>query len=362
MERDLEAWLIHHTERLVQIGYDVRLRRQQFVLPDRRRPDLVFDLTEDDGSTGTLIVELKATNGYLGAVDQLAGYMDAFLSLGLASGVLRGLLIADGIPPDVRAYADEKGIDTATLTELGYRRDLASATTTNPIRPIADNEPETIVQTFIIHSVPSQGDSATPVMYLDADGIDGLPTAVRPYDPDDEQHAEMASQLWQSVLDHPEFNTVGHIAVSYGGVTNADGSTVNPRAISAEENLGPAAGQHPTSSGIGERLRAAREAVAGVALVEEPMNAHGPLQRYVVFTSNSDDIGYPLFALWATSEAVAPVHVEDIEGGTPDLAEYARELITNANATCLGVTSRMGYAAYLVPDDNHIADHRQERS
>jgi hypothetical protein len=130
LERDLEAWLIHHTERLVQIGYDVRLHRQQFVLPDRRRPDLVFDLVEDDGAPGALIVELKATSAYLGAVDQLVGYLDAFTSLGLAKGVLRGLLVADGIPPDVLAYAEEKGVETATLTELGYRRDLAANLTT----------------------------------------------------------------------------------------------------------------------------------------------------------------------------------------------------------------------------------------
>lgn len=145
LESDLEAWLIHHTERLGHIGYHVGPGpyRQQFVLPDRRRPDLVFEFVEDEGVLGTLIVELKATSGYLGAVDQLVGYMHAFTSLGLANGPVRGLLIADGYPPEVLAYADQKGIGTATLTELGYRHDLAANRTTTQglLGPQPENGP-----------------------------------------------------------------------------------------------------------------------------------------------------------------------------------------------------------------------------
>ncbi len=91
------------------------------------------------------------------------------------------------------------------------------------------------MHTFLIHAVPSQNGSATPVMYVDAVSIDAVPTAVRSYDPDDEHHAELALRLWESIVRDSEFNTVGHIAVSYGGVTHADGSPVDPPANAAEE-------------------------------------------------------------------------------------------------------------------------------
>ncbi|GGD24437.1 endonuclease NucS domain-containing protein [Nocardioides daphniae] len=162
LERDLEAWVVHHTECLLAIGYDVQLKRQQFVLPDRRRPDLVFDLVESDGSPGTLIVELKATGGYLEAVDQLVGYLDAFRSLGLANGVLRGLLVADGFPHDVLQYADERGIDTATLAELGYRKHLAGLPVTTP-HPSPLERPTTTDRTDIM----TEGTKAdVPAYYL----------------------------------------------------------------------------------------------------------------------------------------------------------------------------------------------------
>ncbi len=227
LERDLEAWLIHHTERLGQIGYDVRLRHQQLVLPDRRRPDLVFDLIADDGSSGTLVVELKATGGYLAAVDQLVGYMDAFRSLGLPEP-LRGLLVADGFSHDVLLYADEQGIDTATLTELGYRRDLATVTTTKPSPQTADTEPEASMKTFIIYSIPSQGWEGLPVMYVVAADVDSVPTDIRPYDADDPEQVEAAA-VAKAQLTEPHASdsmTVGKIAVSWGGITYADGSPV----------------------------------------------------------------------------------------------------------------------------------------
>lgn len=162
LERDLEAWVVHHTECLLAIGYDVQLKRQQFVLPDRRRPDLVFDLVESDGSPGTLIVELKATGGYLEAVDQLIGYLDAFRSQGLANGVLRGLLVADGFPPDVLQYADEQGIDTATLAELGYRKHLAVLPVTTP-HPSPLGRPTTADRTV---TMTEESEADVPAYYL----------------------------------------------------------------------------------------------------------------------------------------------------------------------------------------------------
>ena len=127
LESDLERWLAHHPEKLTDLGYPVRLRHQQFVLPDKRRPDLVFDLTEDARAVGTLVVELKAVGGYVEAVDQLAGYMTAIDALGQSAGILRGLLVADGFTPEVVNYAADQGIDTLTLSALGYRAALATA-------------------------------------------------------------------------------------------------------------------------------------------------------------------------------------------------------------------------------------------
>ena len=104
LERDLERWLVHHPDRLVDLGYAVRLRHQQLVLPDRRRPDLVFDLVED-GDVGTLVVELKAGPGTRAAVDQVVGYRDALAVAAPAGAPTRALLVAYGFSPGVRAYA-----------------------------------------------------------------------------------------------------------------------------------------------------------------------------------------------------------------------------------------------------------------
>lgn len=125
LERDLEQWLIDHPEALAGVGYAVRLKHQQLILPDRRRPDLIFDLLDNEGVAGTLVVELKATSGYLEAVDQLAGYLNALRPGQAADAVLEGLLIADGFDDNVLAYARATGIDVVTLRELGYRHDLS---------------------------------------------------------------------------------------------------------------------------------------------------------------------------------------------------------------------------------------------
>jgi hypothetical protein len=140
LESDLERWIVHHPERLTDLGYPVRLRHQQLVLPDRRRLDLVFDLLEDNRTIGTLVAELKTVGGYLEAVDQLVGYLNAVASHGLSAGILRGLLVADGFTPDVEAYAAEHGIETLTLSALGYRAALATGEL--PVgRPHADHTP-----------------------------------------------------------------------------------------------------------------------------------------------------------------------------------------------------------------------------
>lgn len=121
LERELEDWLVARPEALESLGFNVRLRHQQLILPDRRRLDLVFDLVQPNGTSGTLIVELKAVHGSKDAVDQLVGYMDAFEELGLSDGPLGGLLIADGFSPDQISYARASGISVATLSGIGYR-------------------------------------------------------------------------------------------------------------------------------------------------------------------------------------------------------------------------------------------------
>jgi len=121
LERDLEQWLVDHPEKLSDHGYDVLLRDRQLVLPDRRRPDLVFDLLLADHSTGSLIVELKAVPGSRGAVDQLCGYVAAMQRHALGPTTVRGLLIADGFSPGSERYAHERGVGVLTLSRLGYR-------------------------------------------------------------------------------------------------------------------------------------------------------------------------------------------------------------------------------------------------
>lgn len=126
LERQLEDWLVADPTPIIRrVGQAVRLSSRQFLLPDRRRPDLVYDLVDGDEVTGTVIVELKAVQGYREAVDQIVGYVDAFEEHGLGNGdQLFGMLIADGFPPEVLDYARERDIDVATLSELGYRRGL----------------------------------------------------------------------------------------------------------------------------------------------------------------------------------------------------------------------------------------------
>lgn len=148
LERDLERWLIDHPERLAELGYEARLLHQQLRLPDRRRPDLVFEATLPDGGSGTLVIELKAVPPYREAVDQLVGYIDAMAAMQDVRQPVRGLLIADGFSPGVQRHAAESGIDTASLTEIGYRRHLAVATvrtsviesTRTTTRPSRSNE------------------------------------------------------------------------------------------------------------------------------------------------------------------------------------------------------------------------------
>ncbi|MBE7323892.1 DUF91 domain-containing protein [Nocardioides sp. Y6] len=228
LERDLEVWLVHNIEALEQVGYHVYLRHQQYVLPDRRRPDLVLDRVEADGSTSTLVVELKATQGYIGAVDQLTGYVEAFRAGGFAPGPVHGLLIADGFSPEVLAYARAQGIDTLTLQALGYRRALAYAPTTAKPNRSAREGSEGNMKRYVLYSQPLQVDEATPMLWVVAEDLHSLPVDIRPFDPSDEKQAWLAQDL-SARLDASDallHMTVAKLAVSFGGITHADGSPV----------------------------------------------------------------------------------------------------------------------------------------
>ena len=79
---------------------------------------------------------------------------------------------------------------------------------------------------YILWSHPTQRVSGVPVMFLTADGLDAVPTSVTPYDPSEEKLVSLTQELIRSIQDHPEFNTLGHIAVSYGGLTDTNGGRV----------------------------------------------------------------------------------------------------------------------------------------
>lgn len=116
LERQLGDWLVNDPTPLIRrVGQKVRLSSREFLLPDRRRPDLAYHLVDGEEITGTLIVELKTVFGYREAVDQLVGYLDAFEDHDLVGGdLLAGLMIADGFPPDALNYAREQKIEVAT--------------------------------------------------------------------------------------------------------------------------------------------------------------------------------------------------------------------------------------------------------
>ena len=76
---------------------------------------------------------------------------------------------------------------------------------------------------YIVHSTNSQTEGTKPVLRVEADGLDATPSSVLPYDPKDDGQVTLASRLLESVSQHPEYNTLRHIAVSFGGLTDESG-------------------------------------------------------------------------------------------------------------------------------------------
>lgn len=76
---------------------------------------------------------------------------------------------------------------------------------------------------YIVHSTNVMSEDTKPVLRVEADDLDSVPNSVQPYDPKDDGQVFLASRLLESVTQHPEYNTMRHIAVSFGGLSDETG-------------------------------------------------------------------------------------------------------------------------------------------
>ena len=127
-EAHLEDWLVDHLDVLSGHGYDVALAHRQYRLPSKRIPDLIARMIGNDSGHGAgdwLVIELKATRVYPGALHQVHDYVSE-VAKHLASGEERvhGLLIADGIDYKDQDLRNALGVEFLSVAALGYRDEL----------------------------------------------------------------------------------------------------------------------------------------------------------------------------------------------------------------------------------------------
>lgn len=129
LERDFETWLIDHLDRLADHGYPVRLQergRQHRLNGGRLIPDLVCRFTQRAGTAlegDWLVIENKATPGYIEAGDQVARYVvQARAELVAPGEQVFGLLVADGASARIQQHLESLEVGYVSLASLGYRR------------------------------------------------------------------------------------------------------------------------------------------------------------------------------------------------------------------------------------------------
>lgn len=73
--------------------------------------------------------------------------------------------------------------------------------------------------TYVLLSTHAMTEKEEPVVVVEADSVDSIPTSVRPYDPDNPKHQDRASDVEWVIQDgaEPEHCTVSYLAHSFGG-------------------------------------------------------------------------------------------------------------------------------------------------
>ncbi|MEZ0580445.1 hypothetical protein [Nocardioides sp. MH1] len=76
--------------------------------------------------------------------------------------------------------------------------------------------------TFTLTASSPQSEGHEPVVVVEADDLQSVPTSARPVNPENHLHVDLAMMVEAASLEDPEHSTVLHFASSLGGYREQD--------------------------------------------------------------------------------------------------------------------------------------------